>query len=103
MQVATLKQNKASIKVLFKYLDFIDVFLKKETLVLSEQIEFNKYAIKLEGNKQLSYRPISRFGPIELETLKVYIKTYLKTGFISFFKFLANALILFDKKPASNF
>ena len=36
---------------------------------------------------------------MELEILKTYIKTYLKTGFIRPFKSPAGASILFDKKP----
>ncbi len=36
---------------------------------------------------------------MELETLKTYIKTHLKTGFIWPFKSPSGALILFDKKP----
>ncbi len=36
---------------------------------------------------------------MELETLKTYIETHLKTGFIWPFKSPAGALILFDKKP----
>ncbi len=36
---------------------------------------------------------------MELETLKAYIKTYLTTGFIRPSKSLADAPILFDKKP----
>ena len=36
---------------------------------------------------------------MELETLKAYIKTYLKTGFIRPSKSLAGALIFFDKEP----
>lgn len=58
MQIAALKQNKAPTKILFKYLDFTHVFLEKETLVLPKQIELNKYAIKLEDDKQPLYKPI---------------------------------------------
>ncbi len=35
---------------------------------------------------------------MKLETLKTYIETYLKTGFIRTFKSPAGASILFDKK-----
>ena len=42
----------------------------------------NKHAIKLEEGKQPFYEPIYSPRPVELETLKTYIKTYLKTGFI---------------------
>ena len=43
--------------------------------------------------------PIYSLGLVELETLKTYIKTHLKIGFIQLSKFFAGALILFDKKP----
>lgn len=36
---------------------------------------------------------------MELEILKTYIETDLKTRFIQPFKSLADAVILFDKKP----
>ena len=39
---------------------------------------------------------------MELETLKTYIKTHLKTGFIQPSKSSAGTLILFDKKPDGN-
>ena len=35
---------------------------------------------------------------MKMETLKTYIKTHLKPGFIQFSKFFANAPIFFDKK-----
>ena len=40
---------------------------------------------------------------MKLKTLKTYIKTHSKTGFIWPSKFSADTLILFDKKPDSNF
>lgn len=81
-QIAALNQNKAPIKVLAKYSNFANMFLAKEVLVLLKEIELNKYAIKLEEAKQLSYRLICSLGLVELENLKTYIKIYLKTGFI---------------------
>ena len=99
VQIAALKQNKASIEVPTKYSDFSDVFLETEALVLPERIDLNEHAIELEGDKQPPYRPIYSPGPVELETLKAYIKTNLKTEFIRPSKFPASAPILFDKKP----
>lgn len=58
MQIANLNQNKASIEVPNKYSDFLNGFSKKKALVLLEQIDLNKHAIKLEGDKQY---PISQF------------------------------------------
>ena len=85
--------------ILNKYSDFSDVFLEKKALVLLEQTELNKYTIKLKRDKQLSYRPIYSLSSVQLETLKMYIKTYLKTGFIWSSKFPVDAPIFFDKKP----
>ena len=42
----------------------------------------NKYAIKLEEDKQPSFRSIYNLGPVELKTLKTYIKTNLANGLI---------------------
>ena len=66
---------------------------------LSENTEMNKYAIKLEEDKQLLFGPIYSLGPVELETLKIYIKTNLANGFIRPSKSPAGVLILFDRKP----
>ena len=40
---------------------------------------------------------------MEVEILKTYIETHLKTGFIWPFKSSVSAFILFDKKPDSSF
>ena len=96
-QIASLLSKK--VKILKEYSDFIDVFLKEKALVLLEQTEFNQHIIKLEEGKQPPYKPIYSLGPVELGTLKTYIKTHLKTGFIRPSKSPASAPILFDKKP----
>ena len=56
----------------------------------------NEHAIKLEEDKQPSFRPIYNLGLVELETLKTYIKTNLANGFIQPSKSPAKAPILFD-------
>ena len=63
----------------------------------------NEHAIKLVEGKQLLYRLIYALSPVELETLKTYIETYLKTGFIWSFKSFAGTPILFDKKSNGSF
>ena len=98
-QIAALKQYEAPTKVPAKYSDFSNVFSEKEALVLPEQTDLNKHAIELEEDKQPPYGPIYSLGPVELETLKAYIETHLKTGFIWPSKSPAGAPILFDKKP----
>ena len=65
-----------------KYSDFADIFSKKSAKILSKYTKINKYAIKLENNKQPSYRPIYSLGLAKFKTLKTYIKTNLANGFI---------------------
>ena len=59
----------------------------------------NKHAIELEEGKQPPFGPIYSLGPVELETLKTYIKTNLANSFIRPSKSPAGAPILFDWKP----
>lgn len=47
--------------------------------------------------------PIYILSLVELETLKIYIKTDRKTGFIQPSESFASTFIFFDKKPDSNF
>ncbi len=70
---------------------------------LSENKGMNEHAIKLINGKQPLYGPIYAFSSVELKTLKVYIKTYLKTGFIWPFNSSVSAPIFFDKKPNKSF
>ena len=66
---------------------------------LSENTGINEHAIKLEEGKQPLFRPIYSLGPVELETLKIYIKTNLANSFIRPSKSPAGTLIFFDRKP----
>ena len=68
----------------------------------SENIVLNEYAIKLLKWKQPLYGLIYALTPIELEILKTYMKTHLKTRFIRPSKSFAGVFILFDKKPDRN-
>lgn len=70
---------------------------------LLENTNINEYIIKLIKDKQLPYGPIYAFSLVELETLKSYIKIYLKTESIQLFKSLVGVPIFFDKKPNGNF
>ncbi len=65
---------------------------------LLENLGINEYAIELIDGKQLPYGPIYALSSVELETLKTYIETHLKTRFIQLSKFLVGIPILFDKK-----
>ena len=69
---------------------------------LPKNTGISKHAIKLQDDKQLPYGPIYSLEPIELETLKTYIKTHLKIKFNWPSKSLADALILFNKKSNSS-
>ena len=86
------------VKIPTKYSNFSDVFLEKKASILSKAIEFNQHNIKLQESQQLPYGPIYRLGPVELETLKTYIKTNFANGFIQPSKSPAGAPILFIKK-----
>ena len=101
VQIASLLTEK--VKILDKYSDFADILLEKKALVLPKRNELNEHVIDLKDSKQPLYRPINSLGRVELEILKTYIKTNLKTGFIWLFKFPASPFILFNKKPDSSF
>ncbi len=49
---------------------------------LPENPGIKEYVIELIDRKQPLYGPIYTLSPVELETLKTYIETHLKTGFI---------------------
>ena len=91
--------KEASKKVSAKYLDFADVFSPDLASELSEYTGINNHAIKLvNGCQQPLYGPIYSLRPVELETLKAYIKTNMANKFIRLSKSLAGAPILFDWK-----
>ena len=66
---------------------------------LPENTRINEYAIKLKEDKQPFFGPIYSLRPVELETLKTYIKTNLANGFIWPSKSPTEVPILFNKKP----
>ncbi len=98
-QIATLQVDKALIKIPAKSSDYADVFSLELAIELLKNTGINKHAIKLIDGKQPPYGPIYAFSPVELETLKAYIETHLKIGFIWPSKSPAGAPILFNKKP----
>ena len=51
-----------------------------------ENSGINEYAIELKEDKQPLFGLIYSLGLVELETLKIYIKTNLANGFICHFK-----------------
>lgn len=92
------KCDKAFIEILDKCANYVDVFLFNLVIEHLKNININKYMIKLVDNKQPLYGPIYVFSLVEIETLKVYIKTYIKIGFIWPYKSLIGIPLLFDKK-----
>ena len=80
VQIASLLTKE--VKILDEYSDFTGVFSKEKALVLPECTKLNEHTIDLENGKQPPYGPIYSLGPVELETLKTYIETHLKTRFI---------------------
>ncbi len=65
---------------------------------LPENNGINEHAIELINSQQPLYGPIYILSLVELEMLKTYIETHLKTSFIQPSKSPARAPILFDKK-----
>ncbi len=98
-QIAALQWDKAPTKIPAKYSDYADIFSSDLAMELPENTGINEHAIELINGKQSPYGPIYALSPVELETLKTYIETYLKTGFIRPSKSPAGTPILFDKKP----
>ena len=101
-QVGVLLFDKAPIEILVEYSNYSNVFSAENTVELLENTGINEHIIKLEEGKQLPFGLIYSLRPIELETLKTYIKTNLANGFIQSFKFPIGAPIFFNKKPDRN-
>lgn len=98
-QIIMLLAKEAPTKVLSNYSDYSDAFSPDLAIKLPDYKDMNAHAIKLEKSKQPPYSPIYSLGLIEMESLKIYIETYLKTRFIRPSKSSAGALILFNQKP----
>lgn len=96
--VSLLLADKALIKVASEYLNYVDIFLFDLIMEQSKNTSMNEHTIELIEGKQPPYGPIYRLEPVKLETLKTYIKTYLKTGFIQPSKFLVSVPIFFNQK-----
>ncbi len=97
-QIAHLKADEASTKVLSEYADFADVFSPKLVIEFPEHAGINDHAIELVDDWQPPYGPIYSLGPVELEILKVYFENNLARGFIKPSKSPTGASIFFGKK-----
>ena len=91
-QIVYLKADEASIEVLSKYADFVDIFLPKLAIKLLKHMKINNHAIKLVDDCQPLYSLIYDLSPVKLEILKTYIKNNLVNGFIRPFKTLYERL-----------
>lgn len=103
VQIVVLIADKASVIILAKYSDFKNLFSKKSAMVLPKHTKINIHAINLEKSKKRLYGPIYNLEPVELKTLKTYIKTFVANSLICLLKPLANALILFNRKLDRSF
>ena len=99
VEVGALLFDKAPIEVPAEYSDYSDVFSAENAAEHPENTRMNEHAIELEEGKQPLFGPIYSLGPVELETLKIYIKTNLANGFMHPSKSPAGAPIFFDRKP----
>ena len=95
-QIASLDVEEVTIPA--EYLDYTDVFSPDSAAELPEHTGINDHPIDLIDDKQPPYGPIYSLGPVELETLKTYIKTNLANGFIRPSKSPVGAPILFIRK-----
>ena len=96
--LAALQQDKALTETSLDYTDYTDVFSFDLAIKLPENTSINEHAIELVGGKSSPYGPIYSLSRVELETVKTYIETHLKTGFIPSSESLACTPIFFDKK-----
>ena len=91
-----------SMETCTKYFDFSNVFSLDSAAELLAYGGINNYSINLFQDKQLFYSLIYSLGPVELEMLKIYIKTNLANNFIRHSKLLTNTPILFVQKKYSS-
>lgn len=93
-QIGALLFDEALTVVSAEYSNDSNVFSAENEAELPEHTRINDHAIKLEESKQLPFGPIYSLGPVELETLKTYIKINLANGFIQSSKSPAKVSIL---------
>ena len=65
---------------------------------LLKYTEIINHAIKLEKVKQLLFKFFYSLKPVELKTLKIYIKNNIASKFIQLFKHFFRVVIFFDQK-----
>jgi hypothetical protein len=85
------------IQLPFKYINYIDIFLKEEVMKFLEFI-YIKHIIPIEEDAEVLYSLIYSLFMNELQVLHEYIKSNLKKRWIHNLKSSVNALILFILK-----
>lgn len=71
-----------------KYNHYIDIIFFDQAMEFLENTGLNEHVIKLITDKQPLYGHIYTLNQGKIETLKSYIKTDLKTGFIDLLSLL---------------
>ena len=102
-QVGALLFDEALTEIPTEYSDYSNVFSAENAAELPENTGMNEHAIILKEGKQPPFGAIYSLEPVELETLKTYIKTNLANGFIWPSRSPAKAPILFDRKLDRSF
>ncbi len=82
VQIANMWWDRAPTNIPGKYLDYANVFSLELSINLPVNTSINEHTIKLIEGKQQPYGPNDTLSPVELEILKAYIKTHLKSSFI---------------------
>ena len=81
-QVKALLFDEAFFEGPTEYFNYNNIFLAENKVELSKNSKISEYAIKLDKDKQLFFKSIYNLEPMELKTLKTYIKSNLAIGFI---------------------
>ena len=81
-QIGALLFDKAPTEIPAEYSNYSNVFSVENVVEFPENTGMNKHTIKLEESKQSLFGSIYSVGPVELVTLKTYIKTNLANSFI---------------------
>lgn len=100
--LAALEQDKPLTKVLIEYHNFINVFFS-DRMKLLYYTRIKEYAIEHIQARLHSHCPIYSISLAKLQFLKTYKETYLKPGFIHFFKSPARMPLLFQNKWYKSF
>lgn len=97
VQIVLLKVSKAPTFIFLKYADFANIFSKDLASELQKHTKINNYTINMIEEYQLSYKPIYSLKQIDIEILKIYIKTHLINDFINILNSLQLPLSFLSK------